>query len=80
MLIYNEPLVSGQLPLIGHLPLPQAWPLIAGSTVFILHLFLSLCLSDFRYHSRILGLQVIRHSESISRGTSVQNRSTAAVL
>ena len=27
-------LVSGQPPLIGHLPLPEAWPLIVGSTVF----------------------------------------------
>ena len=33
MLIYDEPLLSGQPPLSGHLPVPWGWSLNRGSTV-----------------------------------------------
>ena len=30
MLIYDEPLLSGQPPLSGHSPVPRGWPLNGG--------------------------------------------------
>ena len=33
MLIYDEPLLSTQTPLSGHLLVPHGWPLNEGSTV-----------------------------------------------
>ena len=36
MLIYDEPLSSGQPPLSGHLSVPPEWLLNGGSTIIIL--------------------------------------------
>ena len=35
ILIYDQPLISTQPPLSGHLLVPQRWPLNRGSTVFL---------------------------------------------
>ena len=44
MLIYDEPLLNGQPPLSGHLPVPRGWrSLNGGSTLLSLQILLKFC-------------------------------------